>query len=173
VKGKKFRDGLSSPVSKPLPLDKGVRSFHLSFFMSISLFTFNCLCYLLPFTAPVTFYCILRKEEYMTEITKRENRVRFQGEIAKEPKVFRSFDETKSPVVNLFLKGDTRTGNVFLPVNVAGLAAEKLAEKVENWRVGDEVLIEGEIEREGYEKDGKKRYTTKINAYQVWRVEEV
>ena len=37
----------------------------------------------------------------MKNENKRENSVRFQGELAKEPRVMRSFDETKGPVINL------------------------------------------------------------------------
>ncbi|MCX6090206.1 MAG: single-stranded DNA-binding protein [Candidatus Atribacteria bacterium] len=102
---------------------------------------------------------------------KRENQVRFQGELVKNPRVFRMFDDTKSPVVNLFLKGDTKNGTVFIPVRVGGAIAEKLAEKVENWKIGEDILIEGEIDWDGFEKDGKKQYTTKINAFQIWRIE--
>jgi len=102
---------------------------------------------------------------------KRENQVRFQGELIKNPRVFRGFDDTKGPIVNLFLKGDTKNGTVFIPVKVTGTTAERLAEKVENWRIGDDILVEGEIDWDVFEKDGKKQYTTKINAFQIWRIE--
>ena len=107
----------------------------------------------------------------MKNENKRENSVRFQGELAKEPRVMRSFDDTKGPVINLFLKGDTKKGSVFVPVRVAGRPAELLAEKAFYWKVGDEVLVEGELDWESYEKDGKKNYSTRINAFSVYRLE--
>ncbi len=104
---------------------------------------------------------------------KRENQVRFQGMLVKNPRIFRSFDETKSPTINLFLKGETRTGTVFIPVKVNGSTANLLVEKVDRWQVGDEILVEGELDWDGFEKDGKKQYATKINAFQVWKMEKV
>ena len=108
---------------------------------------------------------------YRDKAQKRDNRVRFQGEIHKEPRVGRSFGEIKGPVVNLFLKGDTKNGHVFIPVRVAGKPAELLVEQVYDWKVGDEVMVEGEIDWESYQKDGKKNYITRINAFSVYRME--
>ena len=102
---------------------------------------------------------------------KRDNWVRFQGMLVKNPRIFRSYDGTKNPVVSLFLKGETRTGKVFIPVKVTGAAASFLVEKIDQWKVGDEILVEGELDWDGYEKDGKKQYATKINAFEVWRME--
>ncbi|MCX6090646.1 MAG: single-stranded DNA-binding protein [Atribacterota bacterium] len=107
----------------------------------------------------------------MTEGQKRENKVRFQGEISKEPRVFKGTEEPKNSIIKLFLKGDTKAGNVYMTVKIAGTLAEKLLDKVPTWKVGEEIIVEGELDWESFEKDGKKQYSTRINAFQVYRVD--
>ena len=102
---------------------------------------------------------------------KRDNFVRFQGMLAKNPRIFRNIDDTKIPIISLFLKGETRIGNVFIPVKITGTTASLLVEKVDQWKVGDEILVEGELDWDGFEKDGRKQYATKINAFEAWRME--
>ena len=92
--------------------------------------------------------------------------------LVKNPRIFRSIDDTKVPFISLFLKGETRTGNVFIPVKVTGNTASLLVEKVDQWKVGDEILVEGELDWDGFEKDGRKQYATKINAFEAWRMEK-
>jgi len=81
--------------------------------------------------------------------------------------IFRSNDDTKVPFISLFLKGETRTGNVFIPVKITGNTASVLVEKIDQWKVGDEILVEGELDWDGFEKKEKKQYATKINAFEV------
>jgi hypothetical protein len=107
----------------------------------------------------------------MNESKKRENRVHFQGEFSKPPKVFQGQDEKRGPMIKLFLKGDTREGSVFMPVRITGDIAEKLVDKVDHWQIGDEIVVDGELDWESFEKDGKKQYSTRINAFQIRRIE--
>jgi len=60
-----------------------------------------------------------------------------------------------------------------MPVTVRGELAQKLISKVDNWQVGDEVYIEGELDWESYEKNGEKKYQTVILAKNIYKIEGV
>jgi len=97
------------------------------------------------------------------------NQVIFVGTVEREIKAFTG----EKPLVSLFLKGDTERGSVFVPVTVRGELAQKLISKVDNWQVGDEVYIEGELDWESYEKNGEKKYQTVILAKTIYKIEGV
>ena len=97
------------------------------------------------------------------------NQVIFVGTMERAPRVFTG----ENPLVSLFLKGATERGSVFMPVTVRGELAQKLISKVGNWQVGDEVYVEGELDRESYEKNGEKKYETVISAKNIYRIEGV
>jgi len=97
------------------------------------------------------------------------NQVIFVGNVEREIRVFTG----EKPLVSLFLKGDTERGSVFMPVTVRGELAQKLIPKVDNWQVGDEVYIEGELDWESYEKNGEKKYQTVILAKNIYKIEGV
>ena len=96
---------------------------------------------------------------------KRANQVQFVGELAREPRVFKT--EKGYQVVSLFLKGDTQRGNVYLPVRVAGDLAEKNIETLVLLDPGDEIAVLGELDWEKWEKAGETKYSTRINAMKV------
>jgi len=97
------------------------------------------------------------------------NQVIFVGTVEREIKAFTE----EKPLVSLFLKGATERGSVFMPVTVRGELAQKLISKVDNWQVGDEVYIEGELDWESYEKNGEKKYQTVILAKNIYKIEGV
>jgi len=97
------------------------------------------------------------------------NQVIFLGNVKREIREFTG----EKPLVSLFLKGATERGSVFMPVTVRGELAQKLISKVDNWQVGDEVYIEGELDWESYEKNGEKKYQTVILAKNIYKIEGV
>ena len=100
---------------------------------------------------------------------KARNYVSFIGTIEREPKVFSG----EKPLVSLFLKGDTSRGSIHIPAMARGELAERLLQKAGTWVVGDEVYIEGELDWDGYEKNGEKRYQTVISAKNIYKIESV
>ena len=100
---------------------------------------------------------------------RRENFVQFRGILEREPRVF----QKEEVQVHLFLKGNTERGTLYMPVKVKGEVAERLSQKGETWKTGDEIYVEGELDWDSYEKNGEKRYQTIIVAQKIQKIEEV
>ncbi|HSV31615.1 MAG TPA: single-stranded DNA-binding protein [Atribacteraceae bacterium] len=96
---------------------------------------------------------------------KRTNLVQFVGELTRQPRVFTA--EGGGRVVNLFVKGDTQRGNVYLPIRVAGDLTTEHYDSLVTLDPGDEVKVLGELDWEKWEKNGETKYATRINARKV------
>jgi len=96
---------------------------------------------------------------------KRTNQVQFVGELVREPRVFQT--DWGYQVVNLFVKGDTQRGHVYLPVRITGELAETQLDTLVELDPGDQIKVLGELDWEKWEKNGQTRYATRINALKL------